>query len=376
MRGFLAISRQFCVGCVNCLLARPAYGHLRGNTCVMQSGRKRYLIDIIIETICSCRDDPGENVQLQVLKALLTVVSSNTCRTHGESLLLAVRACYHIYLVSKNPVNRSTAKASLTQILSIVFQRMETEQSRADGQAPPAEEPQPSLPLAVPVLTTVECDPETSLSPGPATPPRSSLGDGVVDSNPSSKPAGGDASTVATTADSAAVPEATNSSDQPFLGVEGSAGPAAGAGVGPAATAGVAAVTPGAPPVTPATMEPEGYGGMSSLGGFTSAAHRDAFLLFRALCKLSMKGDDEDTETHEAIPDAVALQSKILSLELLLLVLERSGPAFRSGARFTEVIRKASAAKSCVFCGGRRADPASTTFVCCTPRCRHFASLF
>lgn len=101
----------------------------------MQMGRKRYLIDIIIETICSCRDDPGENVQLQVMKALLTIVSSNVCRTHGESLLLAVRACYHIYLVSKNPVNRSTAKASLTQILSIVFQRMESQQNAVDPAA-------------------------------------------------------------------------------------------------------------------------------------------------------------------------------------------------------------------------------------------------
>ncbi len=112
----------------------------------MQAGRKRYLIDIIVETICSCRDDPGENVQLQVLKALLTVVSSNTCQTHGESLLLAVRACYHIYLVSKNPVNRSTAKASLTQILSIVFQRMEAEESRLEGKPPPPALPGTSVP--------------------------------------------------------------------------------------------------------------------------------------------------------------------------------------------------------------------------------------
>ncbi len=90
-------------------------------------------------------------------------------------------------------------------------------------------------------------------------------------------------------------------------------------------------------------MEPEGYGGMSSLGGFRSACHRDAFLLFRALCKLSMKGDDDDdaAAAHaEAIPDTLALQSKILSLELLLLLLERSGTAFRTNTRFIDVIRK------------------------------------
>ena len=98
---------------------------------------------------------------------------------------------------------------------------------------------------------------------------------------------------------------------------------------------------------------------MSSLGGFATAAHRDAFLLFRALCKLSMKGDEDDGEPYEAVPDTVALQSKILSLELLLLVLERSGPAFRSGQKFIEVIRKvrsqrfevASCAAGVLWCG-------------------------
>ncbi len=92
-------------------------------------------------------------------------------------------------------------------------------------------------------------------------------------------------------------------------------------------------------------MEPEGYGGMSSLGGFPTAAHRDAFLLFRALCKLSLKGDEDEgpggaAGGGEAVPDTLALQSKILSLELLLLLLERSGTAFRTSPRFIEVIRK------------------------------------
>ena len=109
---------------------------------------------------------------------------------------------------------------------------------------------------------------------------------------------------------------------------------------------------PVAPPAapTPATLEPEGYGGLSSLNGFPSAAHRDAFLIFRALCKLSMKGDEEGGEAGDGVPDAVALQSKVLSLELLLLVLERSGQAFRSGSKFIEVIRKVAFAPVALYC--------------------------
>jgi hypothetical protein len=49
---------------------------------------------------------------------------------HETSLLAAVRACYHIHLVSKNMVNKTTAKATLTQMLNIVFQRMEAYDQR------------------------------------------------------------------------------------------------------------------------------------------------------------------------------------------------------------------------------------------------------
>jgi Dimerisation and cyclophilin-binding domain of Mon2 len=37
----------------------------------------------------------------------------------------AVRTCYNIFLMSKSEVNQTTAKASLTQMVNIVFQRME-----------------------------------------------------------------------------------------------------------------------------------------------------------------------------------------------------------------------------------------------------------
>jgi hypothetical protein len=45
---------------------------------------------------------------------------------HEASLLLSVRSCFHIHLVSKNQINKTTAKASLVQMLSVVFQRMES----------------------------------------------------------------------------------------------------------------------------------------------------------------------------------------------------------------------------------------------------------
>jgi hypothetical protein len=48
----------------------------------------------------------------QVIKALLTAVTATTCEVHEHSLMLAVRACFHIHLSSRNKINRDTAKVS------------------------------------------------------------------------------------------------------------------------------------------------------------------------------------------------------------------------------------------------------------------------
>lgn len=43
----------------------------------------------------------------------------------AQALLLTVRTCYNIFLMSRSTVNQTTAKATLTQMLNCVFQRME-----------------------------------------------------------------------------------------------------------------------------------------------------------------------------------------------------------------------------------------------------------
>jgi brefeldin A-inhibited guanine nucleotide-exchange protein len=86
----------------------------------------RRLIDAIIESVCNCVYERDDNVQLQIIKTLLTAVTSFSCEVHDRSLLEAFRACYHIHITSKNLVNQTTAKATLTQMLHFVFQRMES----------------------------------------------------------------------------------------------------------------------------------------------------------------------------------------------------------------------------------------------------------
>ena len=84
-----------------------------GNSVSVENPNKRQ-IDIIVETICNCFSGPhtDEGVQLQILKALLTILTSQHVEVHEASLLNSVRTCYNIYLASRNMINQTMAKVS------------------------------------------------------------------------------------------------------------------------------------------------------------------------------------------------------------------------------------------------------------------------
>lgn len=85
----------------------------------------RRVINVMLETFYECSLYRDASVQLQTLKAILTCITSVSCSVHDHSLLHAVTACYQINLQACDEINKSTAKATLTQIFNLVFQRME-----------------------------------------------------------------------------------------------------------------------------------------------------------------------------------------------------------------------------------------------------------
>ncbi|XP_051886894.1 brefeldin A-inhibited guanine nucleotide-exchange protein 2-like [Pristis pectinata] len=112
---------------LDCLQKLLAYGHITGNAPDSSTGKR--LIDRIIETICGCFQgtQTDEGVQLQIIKALLTAVTSSHIEIHEGTILQTVRTCYNIYLASKNLINQTTAKATLTQMLNVIFTKMENQ---------------------------------------------------------------------------------------------------------------------------------------------------------------------------------------------------------------------------------------------------------
>ena len=106
-----------------------AYGCLVGDAPAGADLNPRHpemgVLDTVLQTVCTCYDLPDDDVQLEIIKVLVTAVGSASCEVHEATLLNSVRACYRIHLIARNPVNRTTAKANLTQMLSSIFQKME-----------------------------------------------------------------------------------------------------------------------------------------------------------------------------------------------------------------------------------------------------------
>uniref|UniRef100_A0A8C4NTK4 ADP-ribosylation factor guanine nucleotide-exchange factor 2 (brefeldin A-inhibited) n=1 Tax=Dicentrarchus labrax TaxID=13489 RepID=A0A8C4NTK4_DICLA len=216
---------------LDCLQKLIAYGHITGNAPDSRTPGKR-LIDRLVETICNCFQGPqtDEGVQLQIIKALLTTVTSPHIEIHEGTVLLTVRTCYNIYLASRNLINQTTAKATLTQMLNVIFTRMENQ-------------------------------------------------------------------------------AVSSKQNKDFLAahVQQHEG-----------------------------QDAEALQGPHSAARFSHILQKDAFLVFRSLCKLSMKplaDGPPDPKSHE-------LRSKIVSLQLLLSVLQGAGPVFRTHEMFVNAIKQ------------------------------------
>ncbi|MBA0690422.1 hypothetical protein Goari_008097, partial [Gossypium aridum] len=112
---------------LDCLHKLIAYDHLEGDP-GLDGGKNVPLFTDILNMVCNCVDNSStDSTILQVLKVLLTAVASTKFRVHGEPLLGIIRVCYNITLHSKSPITQATSKAMLTQMISILFRRMETD---------------------------------------------------------------------------------------------------------------------------------------------------------------------------------------------------------------------------------------------------------
>eukprot|EP00049_Salpingoeca_infusionum_P023789 m.13862 g.13862 ORF g.13862 m.13862 type:complete len:1705 (+) comp6055_c0_seq1:251-5365(+) len=316
---------------LDCLQKLMAYGHINGTMLTEVDGFTVRLVDQIVETVCKCftGDSTDEQVQVQIIKALLTAVNSSHCEVHEGMLLKAVRTCYNIYLTSKYPVNQTTAKGTLTQMISVIFQRNEAVAAAAAKEAGQGE--------------VAEGADDTGGDAGASLAGASTLeGESVVDDDgndvPPSPDAGeGGASQVngteeaeqqkgeAETAEEYARRTVMSIIDAAIDG-EAVSAEEVGDAVASDQTQGEA------PPMERGNSHPEDLADRT----YGHVYRKDAYLVFRSMCKLSMKdlSDKEaDSKSHE-------LKSKLLSLELQLAILQAAGPAFCNDGLFIDGIKQ------------------------------------
>uniref|UniRef100_A0AAZ3STK6 SEC7 domain-containing protein n=1 Tax=Oncorhynchus tshawytscha TaxID=74940 RepID=A0AAZ3STK6_ONCTS len=303
---------------LDCLQKLIAYGHITGNAPDSSAPGKR-LIDRLVETICNCFQGPqtDEGVQLQIIKALLTAVTSPHIEIHEGTVLLTVRTCYNIYLASRNLINQTTAKATLTQMLNVIFTRMETQAVSILSR--PAQFTliftcsymQSSKQITAPDRTRLGigcnhrwCDWTEFVNQGlswsiiytPVSdwtfPPLHTEGDHLPEQTE-------------------VVPPRPRTDTNQMNGIMDDRGSVSSTDI--------------------LSMQ-----GGQNTARFSHILQKDAFLVFRSLCKLSMKplaDGPPDPKSHE-------LRSKVVSLQLLLSVLQGAGPVFRTHEMFVNAIKQ------------------------------------
>ncbi|XP_073128744.1 brefeldin A-inhibited guanine nucleotide-exchange protein 5 [Henckelia pumila] len=266
---------------LDCLHKLIEYNHLEGDP-GLDGGKNSQLFTDILNMVCSCVDNSSpDSTTLQVLKVLLTTVASTKMRVHGEPLLGIIRVCYNIALNSKSPINQATSKAMLTQMLSIIFRRMETDEVSSN---PPESK-------------------EASSSDRPNT---------MVEEVSSSDHNATD-TTSGDVISAKQVNNASLGSDEEIQNL-----------VGGTDIKGLEAVLEKA-----VDMEDGGKATRGMVLESMSIGQRDALLLFRTLCKMGMKEDSDEVTT----------KSRILSLELLQGLLEGASHSFAKDFQFIDSMK-------------------------------------
>lgn len=97
------------------------------------------LIERAIETICDCFQGEATpvEVQQQIVKSLLAAVLNDKIVVHGAGLLTAIRQIYNIFIYSKSSQNQQVAQGSLTQMVGTVFERVKTRLALKEARSNP-----------------------------------------------------------------------------------------------------------------------------------------------------------------------------------------------------------------------------------------------
>ncbi|CAN1305060.1 Brefeldin A-inhibited guanine nucleotide-exchange protein 1 [Linum perenne] len=251
------------------------------------------LILRLLDAVCRSCSIGDEALELAVLRALLAAVRSPCLSIRGEGLANVVKTCYNVYLGGTNGTNQICAKSVLAQIVLIVFTRVEED----------------SMDVALRTVSVGELLEFTdkNLNEGSSIHFCQNFINEVMS---------------AAAAEEIKLPVNVPSPDVKRENDAGAGAGAAGADASGADAAG-----------TDAAGADADAAGADAAGD--SKIREDGFLLFRNLCKLSMKFSSQDNPD-----DQILLRGKTLSLELIKVIMDTGGPLLRSNERFLTAVKQ------------------------------------
>ena len=234
----------------------------------------------LMESVCKCCSLGDEGIELNVMKVLLSAVRSPNAVFRGDYLNHIVKICYNVYLGGLNGTNQICAKAVLAQIVLIVFARVEEDSMFVNNFK------------TVSVSELLEFT-DRNLSEGNSVQLVQNLINEVMEANQGVEEIKGSENT-----QNGNVDDSGNKVKEKAEGGDGG-----GSGNGD---------------LENNKQEASGE----------SQLREDGFMLFKNLSKLSMK-----FSSQEHSDDQILLRGKIVSLELLKVIMDNGGPVWRTNDR-------------------------------------------
>lgn len=257
---------------LDCAFKLFSLGLIRGE---IDSARPQNVAFKMVEAVCKSGGQGDEAVELAVLRVLLAAVRSPCVLIRGDCLVSIVRTCYNVYLGGQNGTNQICAKSVLAQAMVIVFTRVEEDSMDVNLKR-------------ISVNELLEFT-DKNLNEGSSIYFCQNFVNEIMDT-------------------SEGVTSINHSMLSPAHKLQNGNGTSVDA--------------------KDAQVEDDDAGAESGNGGGTKI-REDGFLLFRNLCKLSMK-----FSSQEHPDDQILLRGKILSLELLKVIMDNGGSIWRSNERY------------------------------------------
>ncbi|KAK7299778.1 hypothetical protein RJT34_10605 [Clitoria ternatea] len=261
---------------LECTFKLFSLGHIRGeiDRSENSTASQSGVVFNMIDAICKSGGLGEEAIELGVLRVLLSAVRSPCILIRADCLIQIVRTCYNVYLGGVNGTNQICAKAVLAQIMTIVFTRVE-------------EDSMDVFVKRVSVHELLEFT-DKNLNEGNSIHFSQNFINEVMEASEGVplKP-----SSISPAPDVQKVPTSTDETGTDKFDHE--------------------AVADG------------------------SKIREDGFLLFKNLCKLSMK-----FSSQQHPDDRILLRGKILSLELLKVVMDIGGSIWRVNERYLNAIKQ------------------------------------